>query len=376
MIDRVDDGRLAPLDGAEYVWLDVTDGWPLHPNDLKRGVTDLLAGEYGVQVAEDGWLLLRQGAPQKSLPDGFYSFARTPDPQPEYPAELQFSLDGEPALELVGFDLEEEPGTGAYSLGLYWRALRPLPEGVRLHPFFFEDESGQVLEDTSLRPMIATVWYPPQDWQVGEVIHTRTLPWYIGPTFSVGLGVTAGDEWDDVGQRLAIDVIASEGVIRLFENDTWARLLHVRDGEVESETRVFAEPAPQHPLDADLGPSRLLGYDLKREEQGGQSSVLITLYWQAQRPMDTSYVVFAQLLDPAGHVASQSDSVPQGGGYPTIWWLPGEVVADDVRLALPPEGSRAERYRLIVGMYDPASGTRLPVAGKDQDYVELTEINP
>ena len=233
-----------------------------------------------------------------------------------------------------------------------------------------------MLEDTSLRPMIATVWYPPREWQVGEVIHTRTLPWYIGPTFSVGVGVMAGDDWDDAGQRLPIDVTSSEVVIRLFDGNTWARLLHVTEGEVLSEPRVFAEPSLRYPLDADLGPIRLLGYDLEREDQGGQDTVLTTLYWQAQARMSTSYVVFAQLLDPTGNVASQSDSVPQGGGYPTIWWLPGEVVVDAVGLALPPEDHRAERYRLIVGMYDPASGTRLPVAGKDQDYVELMEINP
>jgi len=33
-----------------------------------------------------------------------------------------------------------------------------------------------------------------------------------------------------------------------------------------------------------------------------------------------------QLLDPAGVVSAQVDSVPQGGGYPTNWWLPDEIV--------------------------------------------------
>jgi uncharacterized membrane protein len=374
MIDRVEDGRLAPLNGAEYVWLDVTDGWPLHPNDLKRGVTNLLAGEYGIEVAEDGWLLLRRGASQKTLPDAFYNFARTPDPRPQYQAELRFSLGGEPVLELLGFDLEPEPGTGAYSLGLYWRALRPLPDGLRLHPFFFEDGSGQVLEDTSLRPMIATVWYPPQDWKAGEVIHTPTLPWYIGPEFSVGLGVMGGGDWDDVEARLSIEVASSELVVRLFDDSTWARLLHVRDGQAVIEPRVYAEPSPQYPLDADLGPIRLLGYDLKREARGSRDAVLVTLYWQAQERVDTGYIVFAQLLDPAGNVRSQSDSVPQSGGYPTFWWLPGEVVADAVRLELPPEEVRAPSYRLIVGLYDPVSNARLPVDRTGRDYVELTEI--
>jgi uncharacterized membrane protein len=374
MIDRVEGDLLAPLNGADYVWLDVTDGWPIHPNDLKRGVTNLLAGEYGIEAAEDGWLLLQRGVPEKSLPDDFYAFARTPDPQPEYQAELQFSLEGEPALELVGFDLEEEPDTGAHSLGLYWRALRPPPEGLRLHPFFFEDESGQVLEDTSLRPMIATVWYPPQDWKVGEIVHTRTLPWYIGPTFSVGLGVMTGDNWEDVDRRLAIEVTSSELVVRLFDDNTWARLLQVKDFKVVMEPRILATPSPQNSLDVDFGKIRLLGYDLKREERGARDAVLLTLYWQAQERMDTSYIVFAQLLDPAGRVRSQSDSVPQSGGYPTFWWLPGEVVVDAIRLELPPEEVRAPSYRLIVGLYDPVSNIRLPVTGQGRDYVELVEI--
>ncbi|MCL7452928.1 MAG: hypothetical protein M8467_07740, partial [Anaerolineae bacterium] len=344
------------------------------PNDLKRGVTNLLAGEYGIKVAEDGWLLLQRGVAAKTLPDSFYSFARAPEPQPEYQAELRFFLDGSPALELIGYGLEEEPGTGAHSLDLYWRALRPLPEGLRLHPFFFDDASGQVLEDTSLRPMIATVWYPPGDWKVGEVIHSRTLPWYIGPSFSVGLGVMAGEDWQDTGQRLAIEVVSSEVVVRLFDADTWARLLHVDGGQIVSEPRVFAAPSPQHPHGADLGKIRLLGYDLERGGRGTEATVLVTLYWQAEERMDTGYTVFVQLLDAAGKVRAQSDSAPQGGGYPTFWWLPGEVVADPVRLTLPSEGEGTQTYRLIAGLYHPTTGARLPVAGEGRDYVELGEV--
>jgi hypothetical protein len=68
------------------------------------------------------------------------------------------------------------------------------------------------------------------------------------------------------------------------------------------------------------------------------------------------------------------DSVPQGGGYPTIWWLPGEVVADTLTLELPPDAPRDLVYRLIVGLYDPDTGDRLPVSGTGADFIELLPI--
>jgi uncharacterized membrane protein len=371
MIDRVENGRLAPLDDAEYVWLDVTDGWPLHPNDLKAGVDNLLAGDYGVDRAADGWLLLRRGAPEKALPDAFYDFARASSPQPEYPMQLQFYLEGEPVLECLGFDLILQPPNS--SLRTYWRALRPLPPGLRLYPFYLEDDTGEILEDTTLRPLIATVWYPPQRWQVGEIVATSTLPWDVGPDYSVGLGVMEGDDWDAVDQRLPIRVESSEPVIRLFDDDTWARLLQVKDGEPVEEMRVFAIPTPEHPLNADFGGQvRLLGYDLACDK--GRASCDLQLSWQAQTRMDTSYSVTAQLLGPAGRVRTQVDSAPRAGGYPTLWWLPGEVVADRLTLELPADAPQDAEYRLIVALYDPATGERLPVVGTGADFVELQSV--
>jgi uncharacterized membrane protein len=384
MIDRVENGLPAPLHvssgevsspSAEYVWLDVTNGWPLHPNDLRTAVGNLLEGDYGLDQAVDGWLLLRRGAPDKALPGAFYDFARTSDPQPQYPMRLQFLLDGEPVLESLGFDLILEPPSS--TLQFYWRALQPLPPGLRLYPFYFDDASGQILEDTSQRPMIATLWYTPERWQVGEVVVTRTLPWAVGPTYSVGLGVVQSGDWENVDQRLPIRVEDSELVVRLFDGDTWARLIHVEDGEPVEEIRTFTAPSPQHALDVDFaGQIRLLGYDLEQATRDTQHELRLTLYWQSQAPIDTSYTVFAQLLGPAGDVPAQVDSVPRGGGYPTTWWLPGEVVADSLTLKLPPGAPGDASYRLIVGLYDPATGTRLLVAGTGTDFVGLTSVRP
>lgn len=373
MIDRVEDGLPAPLHDDDYVWLDVTNGWPLHPNDLKMSVENLLAGEYGVEQAIDGWLLLRRGAPDKVLPGTFYDFARASDPQPQVPMRLQFLLDGEPVLEALGFDLILDPPES--SLRFYWRALQPLPPGLRLYPFYLDDTSGQVLEDTTLRPMIATVWYPPEGWQPGEIVTTSTLPWDVGPDFSVGLGVVQGDDWSDASQRLSAHVESSDLVVRLFDDDTWARLLQVQNGKPVIERRVFAPPSPQYPLDVDFGGQvRLLGHDLDCD--AGSASCEVGLYWQAQERLDTNYTIFAQLLGPKGRVHAQVDRVPGDGGYPTIWWLPGEIVADSFTLALPPDAPQNLDYRLIVGLHDPTSGTRLPVDGTGADFIELATVQP
>lgn len=95
----------------------------------------------------------------------------------------------------------------------------------------------------------------------------------------------------------------------------------------------------------------------------------VTLYWQAVERMDTGYTVFVQLLDEQGRVRAQVDSAPRGGGYPTFWWLPGEIVADAVSVEIPADLDGA--YRIIAGLYDPATGGRLRVAGSGADFVEL-----
>ena len=370
MIEKVENGLPAPLHDAEYVWLDVTKSWPLHPNDLKAGIENLLAGEYGLAQAADGYLLLQRGAPGKALPDAFYDFARAGDPQPEYPMRLQFLLGGQPALECLGFDLSWEKD--GVQTTFYWRALRPLPTGLRLYPFYFDDATGQILEDTALRPLIATTWYPPEDWEPGEIIMTSMLPWQIGPNFGVGLGVVQGLDWNAANQRLPIRVKSSDPVVRLFDGDTWARLTGVENSQMVEERRVFDLPLPQNPLGADFGPIRLLGFDLSRQ----RAAIDLTLYWQADELAKTGYTVFAQLLNGQGRVQAQADSVPRNGSYPTFWWLPGEVVADRLVLELPAGLPGGEPHRLIVGLYDPATAQRLPVVETGLDYVELTTFRP
>jgi hypothetical protein len=102
-----------------------------------------------------------------------------------------------------------------------------------------------------------------------------------------------------------------------------------------------------------------------------------TLYWQSEAVPDSDYTVFTQLLGPDGQVWGQHDNQPKGGWYATSLWQPGEIVADDYAVRLDstaPSGA----YRMIVGMYNPATGERVkitegPEAG--QDFKEAASIS-
>jgi hypothetical protein len=132
---------------------------------------------------------------------------------------------------------------------------------------------------------------------------------------------------------------------------------------------------PTHPLYVLWGDVILLrGYKLQLSAE----SLELTLYWQAQRRMDVSYKVFVHLIDPTtGTIVAQDDAVPRRWTYPTTWWEREEVVEDTI--SLPLDEVPPSQYRLVIGLYDQATGERLPAYSADgeqypDDAVPLTTV--
>jgi len=131
----------------------------------------------------------------------------------------------------------------------------------------------------------------------------------------------------------------------------------------------------------------LLGYDFPLDKAqegapltGAQADELydVVLYWQTDAPLSTDYSVFVHLVDELGIVQGQDDSHPALGGRPTSGWQPGDVVVDQHRLRLP-TGLAPGRLTIEVGLYDHASGERLPVAIEypgAQPMVEPDDVLP
>lgn len=129
--------------------------------------------------------------------------------------------------------------------------------------------------------------------------------------------------------------------------------------------RPGAEPTIPQRVEAQLGgPIRLEGYRLAEDEVTPGDTLLLTLYWQAEEPVEGDTTVFVHLQGPDGRLAAQQDNPPVHGTRPTSGWEPGALVEDPYELTLPPDAPHGD-YRLSVGMYDPATLERLPVTGPD-----------
>ena len=87
----------------------------------------------------------------------------------------------------------------------------------------------------------------------------------------------------------------------------------------------------------------------------------LTLRWHAEAAVPQRYKVFVHLsASRDAPPLAQHDSEPGGGLEPTSMWPVGVAIVDRQGVALPVE-LPAGRYELLLGVYDPASGQRLPV---------------
>lgn len=113
------------------------------------------------------------------------------------------------------------------------------------------------------------------------------------------------------------------------------------------------------PSDVNFGGQiRLRGYDLdlRRAYPGGR--ILITLYWQAETHIDTSYKAFLHLDSQEKY--AQADSVPYCASFPTDRWQPGQIIPDHRVLNVRPDAPPGN-HPLALGLYALEDGQHLDV---------------
>jgi len=86
----------------------------------------------------------------------------------------------------------------------------------------------------------------------------------------------------------------------------------------------------------------------------------IELNWVSTTALAQDYRVFVFLANQSEQVAALRDAVPTMWLRPTGTWQPGELITDHHGLLIPP-GAGPGDYWLGVGMYNSATGERLPV---------------
>lgn len=270
-----------------------------------------------------------------------------------------------PCLALIASSPEAPTALIGARLGvdLLWEAHCQPPGDVALRFSLVNAGGRRALE---LQSLDAT--YPPTSWQPGQRVLTRSslrLPSDLTP----GEAAIAVEAVDPVsGQPFG----AHWGLLPLPGRQEVAALaLTTRPHETTA-------PALANAVAASFGGEvRLLGYEVAADSLGAGRPLTVTLAWQAEQPMEISYSVFLHLLDQDGRIVAQRDAVPRAGQLPTSLWLSGEVVTDSYLLQ-PEQPLTPGAYRLIAGLYDPASGQRLPVSGapgeSGGDFVALGEV--
>jgi hypothetical protein len=112
----------------------------------------------------------------------------------------------------------------------------------------------------------------------------------------------------------------------------------------------------------------LRGYDFEPEPE----HLRLKLYWESLLEMDADYTVFVHVQNQAGEMVAQMDRPLTDNVYPSSLWAPGEVIPDEI--SVPISDIPPDQYNVYVGLYDFATGLRLPVAGSEDNRIKLADL--
>jgi hypothetical protein len=258
-------------------------------------------------------------------------------------------------VELLGYRLDPAPRWPGQTIDIevVWRSLTTMDRRY-VGSFHRLDDSMKMWGQID-HVLGADFEYPNVLWVPGEVLsQTYRLP--VGRRTPPGLYTIEFGVYDNSSGNFEFLPITLAG------GEAPVKQLHL--GPVRIWDPARTRP-PDRPLSVRLGEQfELVGYDLSESALTTSEPLALALHWQALRPPQQDYTVFTQLIGPDGRVWAQQDNPPQGGRYPTTAWAANDRVVDRYRLQLP-EGAPSGQYRLLVGMYNPATGQRLTAAGED-----------
>ena len=262
------------------------------------------------------------------------------------------------------------------------------PKQFRLRLYQFDFPGWQVMidgepADTELAaPEGTIVILVPQGEHVVEVVFgstpARTLAWALS---AAGLLAALAVAWylhrTGIGAAPAgldhADLRADWPLLALAGAITLGAILLEPLGLFHDHSRDGALDVPAVAHYTNFGDQiALLGYHVAGESAAPGDTLELTLFWQAQRPLDIEYQVFVHVLDAAGQLVAQSDKI-NPGDFPTHRWPTDRYVPDTHRLALPPDLPPGP-YTVATGLWVQAEGWRLPVF--DDDGATVGDTTP
>lgn len=241
----------------------------------------------------------------------------------------------------------------AVSVTLLWRALAPMDQNYTLGLHVVGDgfkDFGELNTYPGRGNFATTLWKP------GDVFReTYWIPVELPPDGSVPTAGKISVAWfvddDDKTHLPAKDAMGNaigEAVyLGRFKIAGEEDLAPVAASEAMGR---FADAIAL--LDA--------GIEAARSPLLSGDAVTVTLSWGALAHPNRDWTAFVHLTDGVESWAV-ADGPPLNGEYPTGLWDPGERLSE-TRVFRIPSTVPSGRYNVVVGLYDPETGERLPVS--------------
>ncbi|MBN1658065.1 MAG: DUF2079 domain-containing protein [Anaerolineae bacterium] len=171
-------------DQCDHFLIDLLQDRSLHPLEAQQHVFARLADGWGVVAGQDGFLLLRHGVPNTTIPANLSVFAvATEDPQ--YSVRAPFGDD----WELQGYDVFWDRWSRP-AVRLYWQVAQPVSDNWQPAALAL-DPAGQLLVTPDTHPPVALLWLPTTRWEPGQAYVVEMLPFDAPERVELVAGVGA-----------------------------------------------------------------------------------------------------------------------------------------------------------------------------------------
>ncbi len=252
---------------------------------------------------------------------------------------------------LLGYSIAPQaadPG-GTVRVTLVWQVLKQ-PDRNYVEYVHLLDATGAKVGSRETLPGLGN--NPTEFWQPGEIVaDTIAVPLNPDAQDPVLLDVVAG-LYDPIA-KADLPVRSPDGAPVDFPLIGQVKLNGTGPAMPQTATAVGTVFADGTTLE---------GYEVTPAQAAPGDTVTLTLYWGASGPLPADYTVFVHLVGADGaELATQGDGPPLGGRYPTTAWGAGETIRDVHSIPLPADLAPGV-YTIRVGLYNPADGSRLPLA--------------
>jgi 4-amino-4-deoxy-L-arabinose transferase-like glycosyltransferase len=257
-------------------------------------------------------------------------------------------------------------GLTAGLVGLWWPSL----QNLYTNPAYARDDYRGIAQtvEAQAQPGDAVLLNAPNQWEVFTYYHRQGAPAIPLTYHPLNEAAVARQMQPIAGQYTRLFVLYyGEG--ESDPNSWFERWLAEHAfkadeqwvGNIRLDVYATQPPAATSPVSATFG-DRLslesIAVDLGPRTVG--EIIPLRLTWRATAPLAQRYKVFVHLGPADAPPVAQNDGEPVGGFRPTSAWQVGERVVDSRGVWIKP-GVPAGTYGLYLGVYDGASGERLPI---------------